>query len=82
MQEWTEDIPKEVSVVQNRIAIYGKFNFYNGKKNVCETIEEQVTGHSKLEAPYNSIRLQEFCQCSELIEHILPRVTEIAKTHL
>ena len=40
MQEWTENIPKEVSVVQNRIAIYGKYNFYKREKSVCETIEE------------------------------------------
>ena len=32
MQEWTENILKEVSVDQNRIAINGKYNFYKRKE--------------------------------------------------
>ena len=50
--------------------------------SVCETFEKQARGYSKFEAPYNLKRLQKPCQCSELCEHILPRTTEIVKTHL
>ena len=82
MQKWIENIPKEMSIVQNRITVYGKHHLYKGKKSVCETFEKQARGYSKFKAPYNPKRLQKFCWWTELCEHILSRTTEIAKTHL
>ena len=32
--------PKEVSIVQNRTAIHGKYNFYKREKSMCETFEK------------------------------------------
>ena len=40
VQKWLENISKEVSTVQNRIAIYGQHNFHKGEKGLCKTTEE------------------------------------------
>ena len=34
-QEWTENIPKEVPIIQERIAIHGQHNLYSREKSMC-----------------------------------------------
>ena len=74
--------PKKCQLFRAELQYMGNTNFYKRTKSVCETIEKQVRGYSKFEGPYNSKRLQKFCWFTELCEHIIPRVTEIAKAHL
>ena len=73
--------PKKCQLFRTELQYMGNTIFIKERRK-CVTIEKQVRGYSKLEAPYNSKRLQKFCWCSEFCEHILPRVTEIAETYL
>ena len=79
MQEQTENIPKEMSIVQNRIAIYGKHNVYKRKKSMCETIKEQVRGYSKFEAPYNSKGCRGFAGVVNVVSIFCPELQKLLK---
>ena len=35
MQEWIENIPKEIPAVQNRITVHGKDNGHKGEASMC-----------------------------------------------
>ena len=60
--------PKKCQLFRTELQYMDNIIFIKEKKSTCETIEKQVGGYSKFEAPNNSKCLQKFCWCSELLQ--------------
>ena len=87
MQEWLENISKEVSVVQDRIAIYGKYNFYKREKRVCtKPLRSRLEAIQKLKPPMTQKGCRSFASvvnfvsifCLEL-QKLLKPIYELTK---
>ena len=82
IEEWTKDITKEMSFVQDQPTIHGKRDIYSKQKSVCTTLKKQVGGDSKTITPQNSRRVQKFCRYGEFSECVLPRTTTTIKAYI
>ena len=37
-KKWLENFSEEMSVVQDRVAVYGEYHLHQGQESMCETI--------------------------------------------
>ena len=47
VKEWTEDITKEVSIIQDQCTGHGKQNIHRKKESVCATHKKQTRSDSE-----------------------------------
>ena len=74
--------PKKCQLFRTELQYMGNTIFIKDRRVCVKPLRSMLEAIQNLKPPYNSKRLQKLCWYSELCEHILSRITEIAKTHL
>ena len=68
--------PKKCQLFRTELQYMGNTIFIKNKKGVCKTIKKLIGSNSKIKAPYNSKRLQNFYQNGKFCVYILPRASK------
>ena len=68
-----------MTVIQDRIAIYGEHHLHYGKESMCETLQSRLEAIQKLKSPTNQKGCQSFAGVANFVSIFCPELQKLLK---